>query len=564
MARRALSPDEAASLGLDAPTPQRRALSTEEAQGLGLVKRTGIAGLYDDAVSGLNEVIDKTPDAVRAFTHGASKRYMDEGVGALESAFPRLALEPQDFFNPNVPTPEAKTYADARDAERQRIEQSKQRLPAGVGTGLEVVGDIATDVAMGNPGASYAGAATLGAVSGLGASEADLTKGDIGGAVLDTASGTAMGLIGKAVGDEVADRGGQVRNWVLRRAAAGKQAASDTAQAMAERDVGQVINGLRGEAGGAASRAANVISNIDEIDLPTDVPRRTVGELRDAIADQMQTLRQAADEARAKAIASGINPDDLGVGRMGEFLAKGSKMDAAQKAASRIPAYEAAIADLREQLSGLGQRAADEVLPDTAQALREAQAALKQDPRFLDLKQNVLKNSLSDFDEAAAAAVGRREAYQQAMSARPEAVASRADALLSGRAAREQIQQRLQRYGAPLVGTLFGAGAGAAFGVATGADAGESALYALGGAGARPALRSFKNLLQSPAVRNAGWSSLEALARSAPESFGRWSQSVAQALARGPGSLAAMDKVLRDTDPEWRQLREQQEKAAQR
>lgn len=519
-------------------------------------------GMLDRIGGALSSAGDAANDILRLGLQGATKRFSDEGVGLLESTFPRLALGPGEFFDPSVPTPEAKSYAEARDAERAAIEQSRANLPRGVGTGVEIAGDILTDVATGGAGNTYKGAAAMGALSGLGASEADLTKGDVGGAARDTALGAGLSVAGKAVGDKLGEGYGRVRDWVIQRAQRGQAAARELAEAQAADLVGKQVQQARSAAGSAASNARNAVENIEGIVLPVENVRRTVGEARDAALGQIDALDDAIEAAEARARAMGIDLEDLGAGRRGEFLAKGGRLDKAQKAAASLQALRSAREDVVDQYKELLARGADDAFDVDYGALREAQGALRADPRFESLKANVLKNSLNDFDRVAADAVAKREAFRQALSSQSADEAAMAENLLSGREFRNQLGQRLQRYGSPLVGSALGAGAGAAVGIATGGDPADMALYALGGAGVRPALQSFKRLAQQPATRNAVWSGIEWLARTAPESFGKYAGAVTSALARGPEALKAMDKVLRDTDPEWRQLREQQEKQA--
>jgi hypothetical protein len=83
-------------------------------------------------------------------------------------------------------------------------------------------------------GAAKTGAA-LGAVNGLGNSNADLTKGDVGGAVADTAKGAALGAGAAVVGQKVGEKIGQ-----------GLGAAKDALEDLAQR---KAVNALRPTAG---------------------------------------------------------------------------------------------------------------------------------------------------------------------------------------------------------------------------------------------------------------------------------------------------------------------------
>lgn len=508
--------------------------------------------------------------ALRGFGQGLTAEFGDElgaglqaGLARAANALPEGALDVLGIENRYQQDP-AEVYRQAREENRRQLEADRQQhmkeaLLSNVAGGT-VLGLIA-------PGSGYGQAIGLGAASGLGTSEADLTRGDVRGAAADTAIGAGLGAAGKYVGDRIVSGAGRigapVRDYLLRRAGAGKLAAAEIAEAQAKDLVGKNVQQARSAAGSAASRARNVMENIEGIDIPAENARRTVGEAREALYAQLDAVDDALDSAIAKARAMGVDPDSVAPGRKGEFLSPGSRLDKAQKAAQQVRYLRAAREEIVNGTRALRGRVDEELMPDTAGELRQAQAALRDDPRLLDLKQNVLKNSLDDFPDAAAEAVAKRGAFQEALSSRGADEQALAQRLLSGEEAKAQAMQRVQRYAAPLAGSLGGGAVGALVGLGVGNDPADAALFGLAGAGARPALRSIQNLVKQPAVQNAAWSTIERLAQTSPQSFGPWAGAVAQAVARGPEALRALDKVLRDTSPEWRQMREQQEKAAQ-
>jgi hypothetical protein len=554
MARRALSTDEASSLGLPdaAPAPARRALSADEAQGLGLPDAGPAAPRMGSGSSAGGA-------ALRGFGQGLTAGFGDEmgaglqsGLQGLVNALPSGALDWAGIDN-RQQQDVGDVYQHARSENRAQLATDEQEHGAASALG-NVAGGVLLNAIVPGEG-TYAQAIGLGAASGLGNSEADLTQRDVGGALKDTAIGGALGAAGKYVGDKAASGAGAVRQWVLNKAGTGKAAAAALSTAQAAAEKAKETASLRGEAGAAASRAAQAVQNIEKINLPEDVPRRTVGEVADSIRQQLASLDSTIAEARAKAVASGIAPDNLGAGRMGEFLARGSKFDKAQQAARKLGTYQDARDALAQQLDELlTANRPDALMPDTAGPLREAQAALQADPRFLDLKQNVLKNTLNDFPAVADQALAARSAYHEAIASTPEDVAKRSAVLLSPDAAKERAKQLALRYGLPALGGYLGSQIGGVEGAAVGAAA---------GAGARPGLQAlYRTATTNPAVQHAAFSALESLAKSTPQSFGKWSRAVAQAAARGPEAIATMDKVLRDTDPDWRQMRGQQEQDA--
>lgn len=508
--------------------------------------------------------------ALRGFGQGLTAEFGDElgaglqaGLAGFANALPVGVLDVIGIDNRHQQDA-GEVYRQAREENRRQLEADRQQHMKEA-----LLGNVAGGTVLGliAPGSGYGQAIGLGAASGLGTSEADLTQGDVRGAASDTAIGASLGAAGKYVGDRIVSGSGRiaapVRDYLLRRAGAGKQAAAELAEFQAKDLVGKNVQQARSAAGSAASRARNVIENIEGIDIPSENARRTVGEAREALYAQLDAVDGALESAIAKAQAMGVDPDSIAPGRMGEFLSKDSRLDKAQKAAQQVRYLRAAREEIVNGTRALSGRVDDELMPDTAGELRNAQAALRDDPRLLDLKQNVLKNSLDDFPDAAAEAVAKRGAFQEALSSRGADEQALAQRLLSGEEAKAQAMQRVQRYAAPLAGSLGGGAVGAMVGLGVGNEPTDAALFGLAGAGARPALRSIQNLARQPAVQNAAWGAIERLAQTTPQAFGKWAGAVAQAVARGPEALRALDKVLRDTSPEWRQMREQQEKVTQ-
>lgn len=122
---------------------------------------------------------------------GATLGYADELEAALRSMFP------------------GEKYTDLRDTIRARYTQAEKENPKSYLAG-NIGGGIATTAIPGMgiaKGASLGKAAlqagALGAVTGLGVSEADLTKGDIAGAAIDTTVGGVLGATTGALGQKL-------------------------------------------------------------------------------------------------------------------------------------------------------------------------------------------------------------------------------------------------------------------------------------------------------------------------------------------------------------------------
>lgn len=149
----------------------------------------------------------------RGAKQGASLGFSDEiygGAAALADAIRRGGLDHM-----------GEGYRSARDASRGEDKVARDANPytydaSSVGGGLAglaaAVASLPATAAAAATGVG--GAAALGAASGLGSSKSDLTKGDVGGAAVDTAIGGALGYgfgkagekISNAVAKRIAER----------------------------------------------------------------------------------------------------------------------------------------------------------------------------------------------------------------------------------------------------------------------------------------------------------------------------------------------------------------------
>lgn len=93
-------------------------------------------------------------------------------------------------------------YQQYREVARQKYDEAQKENPKSYLAG-NLAGGVATGVATGGLGEGIAGAAGLGALTGLGSSNADLTKGDIKGAAIDTGVGGVLGAGAGALANKV-------------------------------------------------------------------------------------------------------------------------------------------------------------------------------------------------------------------------------------------------------------------------------------------------------------------------------------------------------------------------
>jgi len=175
-----------------------------------LVKQTGV-----EAPEG--EVL---PDAAadeafgRGVAQGATMRFGDEAQGVVQAIGNKVMGYHADEQDP--PT-FAEDYRIERDAARAANERA-QKAHGGAYLSGEIGGGIATSPVMGSArtlGGTVLLGAKIGAASGLGSSNADLTQGDIAGATKDTAIGAGVGAGAGALGYGLAKGVGAAGRWAL-------------------------------------------------------------------------------------------------------------------------------------------------------------------------------------------------------------------------------------------------------------------------------------------------------------------------------------------------------------
>jgi hypothetical protein len=177
---------------------------------------TGLAGLITGE---RKRNVPQAETAANFLGQGASFGFADEGRALLDTAVSHIpglrdfAQKVSGAFDPQLPsiTDPSVTYAQRRDALRQRNTESQQANPK-TALAAELVGSIAAPIP---GGAAIKGSTTLakaaslaktgakaGALTGLGTSTADLTKGTIdefAKAVGDTVKGAAIGTVAAPV-----------------------------------------------------------------------------------------------------------------------------------------------------------------------------------------------------------------------------------------------------------------------------------------------------------------------------------------------------------------------------
>lgn len=237
---------------------------------------------------------------LRGSAQGASLGYIDEGAGLLSAAKAELKGA---FGNGPMPT-DSSNYRAGRDEYRKEDALAEQSNPALYG-GADMAGMLATAPLAGSAktlkGAVWAGT-KLGALLGLGNSEADLTEGDVAGASRDTAIGAGTGLVLAPVGYGIAKGaqalgtkiGDTTRNlgWLF----GGKGAPN----------VGRALDTLGVEAGSAPNESVGtLLANrvVPAEDFPPSVLNKASSSAPEAVAKIGTNPRVQVAEASGKQLA---------------------------------------------------------------------------------------------------------------------------------------------------------------------------------------------------------------------------------------------------------------------
>jgi hypothetical protein len=200
-----------------------------------------------------NAGISKIDSTYKGAIQGASQNFGDELAGGLDAVghvvgVHGLGSAPLNEIRGETSDEAGKGYGDTYRAGRDAVRGENSAAEA-ANPKSYMAGNIGGGIALGGPlgGASLKGAMALGAVGGLGGSDADLTQGDVMGAARDTALGAAGGAAGYGLGKAV----GAVATK------AGRQGLQDTAQAFSR--------GADNAEGGLIPKVNELIGGLKEI-----------------------------------------------------------------------------------------------------------------------------------------------------------------------------------------------------------------------------------------------------------------------------------------------------------
>jgi hypothetical protein len=488
---------------------------------------------------------------LRGFGQGLTAGFGDElgaglqaGLQGVANALPEGSLEWAGIDNRHQQDT-LDTYRQAREENRAQL-ATDQREHAGAAFAGDLAGGLVLNTLV--PGSQAAGTAGLaraglmGAASGLGNSEADLTRGEVGGAVADTLTGAALGVAGQEVGDQLGRVTPKVAQWVQRKA-------GDFAAMRALNAAGYFKNELkpiikRGGIDKAIEMGEHLLEEPGVIQAGRNV---------DSVLDGVEAARAKWGQEMGRILGQA---DDTGARFDMSAVAK-RVMDDVIRPNMGDPAIEKEVQAVggllkkylvkAQQPGGLSFSEANK-LKSTLQngQINWGNHWNNYGPsHFLEKYQIALAGIFADeIDNQLGRQLGP-EAFQAFKAAK-----SRAGTFIDAAAKAKNLNAAMEGNSMFSLGDL-----------SKGAVAGGGIPGALAVVGSKVGRERGASVLARGADAFANSAGLEALAKASPESFGKYARAVTGALARGPGALSALDKVLRDTDPEWRQLREQQQNA---
>ena len=406
-------------------------------------------------------------------------------------------------------------YRSTLDYVRNRMAQGHKAHPWAFNTG-NVAGSLATapiiPAAAGWGGAAKTGAA-LGAIQGLGGSNADLTKGDIGGAVKDAeiggVLGGVLGTIGYGVGsllgnakDIAQTRGAKALGYTKRllKTPEAVESAKNTAQEMLDRGV------------------------ITPMASPTEMADR-VGDLLDSsgqsIGKYLKSVNGGFDTRSAIDAVNALRP----TGSDGQWL-RGGNYDAVNglldKALDTIQAHKDVIPfEEANKLKGLLQGAINwrgtnlesEVGRQIAGAMRNSV-----DSNLERIAGDAGRNGFDQF-------LKDKSTYSSALNAQ-DALANR-------------ISSEFGNKTIGLTDAIWGAGE-----------------LAAGNPGGAAAAIAGKRVLERYGNQAGAWAAdkVAKLVQTSPQVFGKFAPALTAAAARGANALATTQFILSKREPEFQEI----------
>lgn len=441
--------------------------------------------------------------AGRGVLQGATMGFADEISGGVEALWNKAKGDPRTF---------GELYKQYRDESRANFKRAEEANPKSYMAG-NVGGAIATAAIPGMGGATLGKLALQGAAQGLGSSEADLTEGEVGQALKDTAigagTGAAIGGAGKAL-SAGASKAAPYVNKLMGKAASGLEEGAERLAVKATGATGNQAMKFSDDAGrqlldrGLVRAGDNAAKIAERVGAASDDAGRAIGEALEQLEAKGAT---ASVDNVVTALESKI--DDLAQTPGNERIIKQLQAEVDNlynRGQSNLPITQGEIAkrNFQGQTNYFSPEAEKKASSQVANAFKEEveQAAQKADPTTANLfkQEKETYGLLAPIKEAA-----EKRAAQQAQSP---------------------------------FGGLTDIVAGTA-----GGPKGLAAKFAIEQVGRRAASTS--------AVLS---DNLAKALKATPQAFGRFAKPLQEAAQRGGNALAATHFVLQQTQPEYRAL----------
>lgn len=296
--------------------------------------------------------------AVGGGVQGASFGTIDELDAAKNAGFLTLlrsAAEPSRLLSPGEVLKQAVAdYRTRRDTNRKLAEDLRTANPEEY-VGGELVGAVLSPVPGGAAakgagflarlGKGAAQGAGVGALYGAGASEADLTKGEVGQFALDTGLGTAFGGAGGALGHAVGEGVGKARSVLAERSARKLEAAEKGLDDLAQAKVLKDLASASGSLGDATQQGNRLVENLMRMEA--------AGALTAEQKATLDALKASGAWERLQQKLAGRNLEDL-PGKVAEIESRESVLAGMQ--AGREELFDAARQHLANPMAQLVPR----------------------------------------------------------------------------------------------------------------------------------------------------------------------------------------------------------------
>ena len=247
-------------------------------------------------------------------------------------------------------------YRAARTDERSKFSAAEEENPKTSFAG-NVLGGVASSVAIPVGAPATLGKAALtgagyGAAAATGMSEADLTRGDVGGAAKDAAIGGAIGAGAGAIGYGASKGASKVKNWLFPKKDLVAKVAADL-PGLAEPSSSTTVDDFANQAAGLESEVQSVTgkklglspgqtTGSKEVLARERTMRQTPGIMDTAQRSQRERLSVAGEYAEKLVKSIAADPEKLSNGEIGDGLANAINGEIK----SRISARSAATRDL--------------------------------------------------------------------------------------------------------------------------------------------------------------------------------------------------------------------------